>query len=232
MLNIYILNNVKLNFTGVFMRRFAVVPAMAVCAAALVAQTNAPAAKPAAPPSLNAPAPAAAPAPAPIAPEKQAKVEKLIGILGTDTQIQKIITQTQQQLHQQVSQRGAQASNDDQKKAAADYLAKVDAATATLNWEKAKPGIVRAYADEFSDADLDAYIVFFQTPAGKDFLEKSSELGGKVGMAARTQFNEIAPTLQAATKEFNEKMQAATPPSLSPLEPPHAPLAPATPAKQ
>lgn len=214
------------------MRRFAVVPVMAVCAAALVAQTEAPAAKPAAPPSLNAPAEAAPPAPAPISPEKQAKVEKLITVLGTDTQIQRIIAQTQQQLHQQVSQRGAQAANDDQKKAAADYLAKVDAATATLSWEKAKPGIVRAYAEEFSDADLDAYITFFQTPAGKDFLEKSPALGNKVGAAARVQFNEIAPTLQAATREFNDKMKAATPPTLSPLEPPHAPVANPTPATQ
>ncbi|MBS1815352.1 MAG: DUF2059 domain-containing protein [Acidobacteria bacterium] len=207
------------------MRRLAVLPMLAVCAATLSAQTAAPAA----PPSLNAPA--AAPAPAPISPEKEAKIEKLISLMTTDAQIKNMITQTQQQLHTQVSQRAAAGTTDEQKKIGADYLAKVDAATATLNWEKAKPAVIRAYAEEFSDADLDAYIAFFSSPAGKDFIAKSPAVGNKVGDAARAQFREIAPSLQAATREFNEKMKAATPPTLSPLDPPHAPAAAPAPQK-
>lgn len=208
------------------MRHFAVLSTVALCAASLQAQTAAPAAPAQAPPSLTAPA-----APAPISPEKQAKIEQLLTLLTVDKQMQDTIAATHLQLHKMASQRAAQASNDDQKKAGDAYVKQVDDAVVNVTWDRLKPQIVRAYADELSDADVDAYIKFFSSPAGQDFIKQSPVIGQKVVTAAQGLMREASPALQAATKEFNEKMQASTPPKLSPLEPPHAPAALPAPTK-
>lgn len=200
------------------MRHIAVLSTVALCAATLSAQTAAPAA----PPSLNPPA-ATAPAPAPISPAKQAKIEQLLVLLTVDKQMQDTITATHLQLHKMATQRAAQATSDEQKKIGADYVTAIDNAVVNVTWDRLKPQIVRAYADELSDADLDADIAFFSSTAGKDFIKQSPVIGNKVVTAAQGMMREATPALQSATKDFNEKMSAAAPPKLSPLEPPHAP---------
>lgn len=207
------------------MRRF--VPA--VLAVAAFSPLYAQVAAPAPPPSLTAPA--AAPAPVPVTPAKRAKIEKLMSLLTVDTQLQSMMKAQSDRIHSIGEQRMAQAQNDAQKKLTTDYIAQMDSLTRdSLVWDKTKEVVIQTYADQFSDADLDASITFFSSPAGQDFITKSPTINNKVGEYTQNVMKTLVPQLQDATKTYNDKMKAAAPVSLQPLDPPHAPPAASTPA--
>ena len=48
-----------------------------------------------------------------------------------------------------------------------------------LNWDKLKPRYVKAYADTFTEEELDAILAFYKSPAGQAWFAKSPEVGEK-----------------------------------------------------
>lgn len=206
------------------MHRYIPVALIALGLSPLYAQTApAPASKPAAP-SLNAPASGSSVLPPiTVAPEKRAKIEKLLTTLTVDTQLQNMLKGSQQRVHAIGEQRMAAAQTDEQKKLTTDYINQMDAAASQeLVWAKMEDVVIQTYAQHFSDADLDAYLTFFSTPAGKDFITQSPLITNQVLDYNQTLMRDLVPKLQEITKTFNEKLKAATPLTLQPLDPPHS----------
>lgn len=204
--------------------------ALFLVALPLTAAAQAPAAPAAPAPQAAAPS-LGAPTPAPIAPAKRAKIEKLISLLGVDAQMQNILTSTKDSIHKFAVQRGSQAQNDAQKKLAADYVTQLDSSVSEiLVWDQMKETLVQAYNDAFTDADLDACITFYSSPAGHNFVSKSPQITEKVGNFQQGLNIKLRNKIQAITTDFDSKYKAAATPALQPLEPPHPPASTSAPA--
>jgi len=49
-----------------------------------------------------------------------------------------------------------------------------------LSWDKLGPQIVKAYADTFTEEELDGVLAFYKSPAGQAWFAKSPAVGEKV----------------------------------------------------
>ena len=48
-----------------------------------------------------------------------------------------------------------------------------------LSWDQLKPQYVKAYADTYTEEELDAILAFYKSPAGQAWFAKSPEVGEK-----------------------------------------------------
>lgn len=78
-----------------------------------------------------------------------------------------------------------------------------------LSWGKLKPDFVKLYAEQFSEAELDDMIRFYQTASGKAMVEKQPALMTASGAITQKRMLEIVPQMQQLMKDFAAELAAA-----------------------
>jgi len=90
----------------------------------------------------------------------------------------------------------------------------LDEMTAFMNkymgWDSLKEGMVKIYAEEFSEEELKGLSAFYETPLGKKSLQKMPQLMAKGAALGQQKVQEHMPELQAAI-EAKAKASAAAP---------------------
>jgi uncharacterized protein len=122
----------------------------------------------------------------------------------------------------------------EQLSATADLRGKMTAAMKdAVSWEKLKPGMLKIYEDAYSEADLDAMLAFFRSPAGKLYISKSPGVAADARKMTEGLVRDLAGSFQEMGKAWADAHRlAGAPPATTPAPPPAAPPAapPATPA--
>ena len=59
------------------------------------------------------------------------------------------------------------------------------------------PMFVKAYADTFTDSEIDAIVAFYKTPAGKAMIEKQPALTAKIMQTIQAQMADLMPQIEA-----------------------------------
>jgi hypothetical protein len=98
-----------------------------------------------------------------------------------------------------------------------------------IGWKVMEPGFADVYAKNFTDAELDAIISFYKTPAGVALLTKMPQVNSQVGQFGSSKMTTLEPQLKQLFQDF-QKSEAALPkaPSASPA-PSLGPVSPAAP---
>jgi hypothetical protein len=71
----------------------------------------------------------------------------------------------------------------------------------TTSWKNMKPVFIRAYADTFTEAELDGIIAFYATPAGRAMVAKQPALNTKIMGSVQAQMQDLMPKIEAIMKE-------------------------------
>ena len=74
-----------------------------------------------------------------------------------------------------------------------------------LNWDLLKPQYVKAYADTFTEEELDAILAFYKSPAGQAWFAKSPEVGEKARQITQQ-------AIQDAQSQIRKVVEAAPQP--------------------
>lgn len=77
-----------------------------------------------------------------------------------------------------------------------------------LNWEKLKPEYVKIYRDTFTQEEVDGLTAFYQSPAGKAFVEKQPEMMKKTMVVMQGRMGPMMQKIQQMTKEMTREMEA------------------------
>ena len=127
--------------------------------------------------------------------------------------MEQVMTQSQQMTGQLFPQDSMSAA---QKQEYADFMRRVrSTVTASFSWQILEPGFAEIYAKQFTDAELDAFIAFYQSPAGQAMIAKTPEVL-KQGQALSAEHMQILmPQLQSMMKEEMARMAAAARPPVS-----------------
>jgi len=132
---------------------------------------------------------------------KLAKADELLRITKGDQSYKQMLDRAQAQLKAMAVR---QAPSDADKAAVEQQVAPI--VTEQLNWEKLRPQFVKAYADTYSEEELDGILSFYKSPAGQAWITKLPELNGRAVKVsqqamqdAQAQIRKIAE--QAAPKE-------------------------------
>lgn len=164
---------------------------------------------------------------------RRAKAEQMLALTHTDALLKQQLDNVQERVQTLAKEQSSAANQTpEQQKLTADYLRKVSALSMdAVGWDKVRPVLVQSYAETFTDAELDAIIVFYKSPAGESIVAKAPELSQKTVSMVQASIKELQPKLAQLTQDYATQMQAAAP-AAKPAAAPSAKPAPATPASK
>jgi len=81
--------------------------------------------------------------------------------------------------------------------------------TTNVKWEEIRPTYAKAYAAEFTEAELTELLAFYESPTGKKLAAKSSGLSADAAKAMKDKLSSKMPDLQAEVmKIVREHMES------------------------
>jgi hypothetical protein len=142
---------------------------------------------------------------------RRAKAEEMLKLTKTDSLMATQLDALRDRVNELATQQGGTvAKTPAQRKLTDDYLKQVQGVTNDeVGWDKLRPVLVQAYADAFTDADLDGIIAFYKTPAGQALVAKTPDLSGKTMNLVQDRIKNMQPKLAQITDDYVTKMKAA-----------------------
>ena len=164
---------------------------------------------------------------------KRAKAEELLKLTKADVGAQAMLAGFPDRVKAVASRQVVvqAATTPEQKKLTGDYLDQMsNIARSGANWEAVHPKIVDLYVATFTEADLDGIIAFYKTPAGQDYITKTTGVSSKTIELLQAPINALSPQFEAATKTYQESMEKTSPGGAAPAAAKPPTLGPETPA--
>lgn len=135
---------------------------------------------------------------------KAAKVEQLLTVMNVAQQQKQMMDQMSQmvmgQVREQMSQQGnvppaEMAKMEERQKRLLALIAE------RTSWEKMKPIFVKAYADTFTEPEIDGILAFYKSPVGKAMIDKQPSLNTKIMTNVQSQMADLMPQIEAIMKQ-------------------------------
>jgi len=108
----------------------------------------------------------------------------------------------------------------------------MDTVAQELSWETMKEDYITAYAETFTEEELQGAIAFYKSPAGKAFTKKQPALMEQTMKLSQKRMMQIMPKIQAMSKDMTKELMKEAAPQLKkrvPLQPPVPAQPPAAP---
>jgi hypothetical protein len=144
---------------------------------------------------------------------RRAKAEQMLTLTKTDSMMSTQLDALRTRVNELATQQsGPITKTPAQKKLTDDYLKQVQGVTDDeVGWTKLRPLVIQAYADSFTDEELDGIIAFYKTPAGQAIVTKTPALSDKTMGLVQGRIKDMQPKLAQMTDDYVTKMKAAAP---------------------
>jgi hypothetical protein len=172
-------------------------------------------------------APAAQPAAATGDAAHRAKAQEMMEQLHAHQMVVQISTNLNKQLDDAGDKAVATSPTPDNAAKLADFKKQAAQTIETeIGWKVMQTGFTDVYAKNFTDAEVDAIVAFYKTPAGVALLTKMPAVNSQVDQFGTSRMDALKPKLQKLYEDFKASL-ATPPPSLGPVAPgPASPSAP------
>lgn len=77
-----------------------------------------------------------------------------------------------------------------------------------LTWAKLEPDMIKIYAEEFTQEEIDGMLQFYKTPVGQSMIDKMPIVMQKSMQVGYKQMDTITPKIMQAAEKFAKEMQA------------------------
>jgi hypothetical protein len=126
---------------------------------------------------------------------KQQKIERILELTNPDTVVTEVVTQVDGMMRQ------IQPNPTPQQKArraeALDKISKL----AKQRILKMRPELVKAYAETFTDEEIDGMLAFYETPAGKATVTKIPVVNSRMSGLIQTEINALGPEINKIAED-------------------------------
>ena len=148
----------------------------------------------------------------------RAKAEEMLRLTKTDSGLHDQLTNLQTRITELAKQQfNLPAPTAEQTALMTEYRGKIQQITAEeVGYEQLRPMIVTLYAASFTDAELDAIITFYKSPAGQTLVSKMPDVAGKTTSTVQDRIKELQPKLAAMTQSYAEKLKLGPPAGATP----------------
>jgi len=156
---------------------------------------------------LAFPARAAEPTPLPTA----QSVEELLTVTRTEAQIQLMYEQFEAGMRAGMQQAVAGQRLTEKQQGFIDAAPKefIEVMKAELSWDKVKPIFVGVYRENFTQAEIDGMLAFYNSPVGQAFVTKMPAVVQRSSQAMQVLAAPMAEKMRAAMQRALEKAQSA-----------------------
>jgi len=132
-----------------------------------------------------------------------AKAEEFLQVSHTEQMLSQVMSMTLNQTKSGMMRQMLGATQTpDQTKASEELQDKLGAILNNVfSWEKLRPIFVKAYADAFTEQELDGIIGFYKSPAGQAMIAKTPALMTKTNELVQQQMAAAMPEIQQLIKD-------------------------------
>lgn len=120
---------------------------------------------------------------------KQQKIERILELTNPEAVVAEVVTQVDGMMKQ--IQPNATPQQKTRRQEALDKIAKL----AKERMLKLRPELVKAYAETFTDEELDGMVAFYETPAGKATVTKIPAINVRMSGLIQTEINALGPEI-------------------------------------
>jgi len=92
----------------------------------------------------------------------------------------------------------------------------MDLLSKEMSWDNIKKDYIAIYAETFTEGELKGLVEFYESPAGRKFVEKTPELMKKSMTLTQKQMADMLPKIQEIAKEATQQTAPPPPPSGQP----------------
>ena len=126
---------------------------------------------------------------------KQQKIERILEITNPDTVVTELVTQVSGMMKQIRPNPTPQ-----QQARAQEALGKI-AKLAKERMLKLRPQLVKAYAETFTDEEVDGMLAFYETPAGRATITKIPAINLRMSGLIQAEVNAIGPEINKIAED-------------------------------
>lgn len=134
---------------------------------------------------------------------KSAKIDQLVTVMNIEEQQKQMIDQMTQMVIGQVKEQMSKQGNATPAEVAAmeNKQKKLFALIAEkTRWDRMKPVYVKAYADTFTETEVDGILAFYKSPAGKAMVDKQPALNGRIMTSVQAQLGDLMTQIEQIMK--------------------------------
>ena len=133
---------------------------------------------------------------------KVAKVEELLTVMNVAEQQKLMMAQMSKMVMNQVKDSMASQGTSAEAIAKAQERQKRVFALIeqTTSWENMKPVFLKAYADIFTEPEIDGILAFYKTPSGRAMIEKQPALNAKIMTSVQGLMADLMPKMEEILK--------------------------------
>jgi len=134
------------------------------------------------------------------APPTDASIEKLLGLMKTQSSLDSIFDLIQGQIGQSLQETFAGKPLTPQQQKVIEQLPStvMGSLKQDLSWDKVKPLYIEAFRDTFDQAEIDGISAFFASPAGQAYASKQTGLMQRTNTALEAKMQPMLARAQAA----------------------------------
>ena len=133
----------------------------------------------------------------------RAAVEKMLLITGADKSFQPMYEQMEHSFRAAI---GQVEIPDEERPQVEEYLRQVTTIIhEELAWGRVKASVVHTYMQFYREGEVNAFIEFYQTPAGQKMLAKMPEINQAMVQMSLSMMQRLMPRLEMLEKEFEVK---------------------------
>lgn len=126
---------------------------------------------------------------------RQQKIDRILDLTHPDSVADTVVAQVRGMLEQ------IQTNPTPQQKARREEALDKISKLARDRMRKIRPELVKAYAEAFTDEELDGLLAFYETPAGRAFIEKSPTINARVSGIIQTEINAIGAEINKLAED-------------------------------
>jgi len=142
---------------------------------------------------------------------KLAKAEKLVETMHLEKNMSQMMDMVTTQMKQSFSEGLGTSATPKQKEVFDDFMDKVFQLIRTqLSWNVVKPDMVKLYADNFTEEELDGLNTFYASPVGQSTLEKMPVVTNQSMIAVQAHLATLQPQMKALQEDFAKQLAATT----------------------
>jgi uncharacterized protein len=126
---------------------------------------------------------------------KQQKIERILELTNPDTVVTEVVNQVDGMMKQIRPNPTPQQKNRQQ--VALEKIAKIS----KERMLKIRPELVKAYADTFSDEEIDGILAFYETAAGRAAVTKIPAINARMSGLIQSEMNALGPEINKIAED-------------------------------
>ena len=132
---------------------------------------------------------------------KEAKIERILALTNSEEKVSKSFDQVAAMMANQMKTMQPNQSAEQAARLQALQTKLIDLMKARLTWDKMKPEYVRIYNKIYTDGEIDGMLAFYESPAGRGFIQKTPALTQELLTVTQAQMGDLMPDIQRIVKE-------------------------------